>query len=447
MTTLISPPLQLSEPNRQGLAAYGGPRAVTEPYRERWKHVRLRDAVPILKSIWRGRTTSPKGQFGVQEFEREFAKLCGSQFALAMNSGTAALHSGLFAVGVGVGDEVVLPAYTFHASASAVLASGATPVFCEVDPRTLTLDPNDLERRITERTRAIMVVHVWGNPAEMDRICRIAKARRIPIVEDCSHAHGASYKGKSVGSWGDVGCFSLQGEKAVSAGEGGVAVCADEVILDRMLALGQPVRTGSGMLSGQFNVGSMHLGPKYRSHLFGILLAKKSLDRLGELNNRRRRNWQMLCEELRSCEGIRPIDTLDGAQRGGFLEFMFALDDRLGVCRDRFVELAVAEGVPVQPDRYFPLHGERVFRSEHPLSIQILDAQCAVAPAPKLPVTETICQCTVKMPALTKVPESYVRQCGKGLAKIANFLLAESLRGGSITHPNCLDESSPGRPL
>src|SRR5207249_3027548 len=135
---------------------------------------------------------------------------------LVMNSGTAALHSAYFAAGVGPGSEVIVPSYTFFASAAPILQCGGTPVFCDVDERTLTADPDDVERRITPRTRAICVVHMWGNPARMDRFSEIARRHRVALIEDCSHAHGASYRGRPVGSWGDIGCFSLQGEKAVT---------------------------------------------------------------------------------------------------------------------------------------------------------------------------------------------------------------------------------------
>ena len=148
-----------------------------------------------------------------------------------MNSGTAALHSAYFACGVRPGDEVIVPSYTFFASAAPMLPLGGRPIFCEIDPATLTADPADIERRITDKTRAICVVHVWGNPARMDAICEIAKRHNLRLIEDCSHAHGATYLGRPVGSWGDIGCFSLQGQKPVSGGEAGIAVTSDPVFM------------------------------------------------------------------------------------------------------------------------------------------------------------------------------------------------------------------------
>jgi perosamine synthetase len=147
----------------------GGSRAVTARYRERWRRVRLRDVVEIARCARRDVNTLAKAEGPIAEFEQRFAQLSGTRYALSMNSGTAALHSAYFAAGVRPGTEVIIPAYTFFASAAPILQCGAKPVFCDVDETTLTADPDDVERRITERTRAICVVHMWGNPAAMDR--------------------------------------------------------------------------------------------------------------------------------------------------------------------------------------------------------------------------------------------------------------------------------------
>lgn len=423
MTTTIAPPDSRTKAAAAALAIHGGPKAVTKPVHDRWRHVHLCDAIAIVKHIRKGKTTdySPRGPVG--EFERAFAKLTGSKFALAMNSGTATLHSGLFAVGVGAGDEVIVPTYTFHASASAVRCCGATPVFCDIDPRTLTADADDIARRITRRTRAIMVVHVYGNPCEMDAIRKIADAHGLAIVEDCSHAHGASYQGKPVGSWGEVGCFSLQGEKAVSAGEGGVAVCSDPRYYDRMLALGHPVRVASDLEVRSFDLGIMHLGPKYRPHLFGILLAIASLKRLPELNRLRRRNWNILCEELGGCKSISPTATFPGAERGAFLAYAFVLAKGLGDACEQFVKAARAEGVPVSPARYGYLHEAPIFCREGPLHVDLLDNLPERRdPAVDLPTAQSLDGRLVALPALAKVPENVVRQCAQGLRKVAESL-------------------------
>ncbi len=423
MTTTLPRPDETVQKPAEALAMDGGPRAVASPARDRWRHVRLLDALPILAHLARGVNTGflPSGPIG--DFERRFAGLTGVELALAMNSGTAALHAGLFAVGVGAGDEVILPTYTFHASASAVRCCGARPVFCDIDPRTLTADPRDIAQRVTPRTKALMAVHVWGNPCAMDAIRAVADKHGLPIIEDCSHAHGASYRGRSVGAWGEVGCFSLQGLKAVSAGEGGVAVCSDPRYFDRMLALGHPVRVGVDLERRTFDIGIMHLGPKYRPHLFAVLLADASLRRLPKLNRLRQRNWDILNEELAGCRAIRPVETLPGAQRGGFLEFLFVMAEELKGRGDRFVQAVRAEGVPARFDRYGYLHDAPIYRMGGPLEASCLeDAERRCEPAPHLPAAEGLRGRLISMDAMAKVPERFMRQCARGLRKVAEHL-------------------------
>ncbi|HEY3245261.1 MAG TPA: aminotransferase class I/II-fold pyridoxal phosphate-dependent enzyme, partial [Phycisphaerae bacterium] len=233
------------------LAIEGGRRAVRGffpgPVARVTKAVQMTgDVLGMLPRIARGKTTIGDGSGIIRKFENAFRQLTGADYALAMNNGTATLHSAYFAVGVGPGSEVIVPSYTWHASVTPVLQCGATPVFADMDPRTLTIDPDDVERKITQRTRAICVVHVWGNPAEMDRIMALADRHNLAVVEDCSHAHGAVYKGKSVGTWGAVGCFSLNASKAVDGGEGGVAITDDPRIFDHMLILGHFGRIHKG---------------------------------------------------------------------------------------------------------------------------------------------------------------------------------------------------------
>jgi dTDP-4-amino-4,6-dideoxygalactose transaminase len=293
-------------------------------------------------------------------------------------------------------------------------------VFCDINPRTLTADPNDIERRITPKTRAIMVVHVWGNPAEVDAVRALADRHDLALVEDCSHAHGAIYKGQPVGAWGDIGCFSLQGGKPVSAGEGGIAVCNRRQYYARMLALGHPIRAGSELKEDGFDLGMIHLGPKYRPHLLGLLLALSSLARLPQLNQLRRRNWQLFCEGLTGCEELSPVETIPGAERGGFLEFKFILNtDRLRVSREQIIKDLQAEGVPAAPDRYGSLHRVAALRRGGPITLETLQPASPVTDAvPELPHTEALRERVVTLPAFAKVPEKYVRQVAAAMAKV-----------------------------
>jgi len=420
--------------NSNELAIFGGPRAVRTEYKESWRQVRRSDLNPILAAARDDINTEAKGEGPIAEFERQFTQLTGSKYALAMNSGTAALHSAYFALGVKPGTEVIVPGYTFFATAAPILQCGGRPVFCDVDPETLVADPDDVERRITPRTRAICVVHLWGNPARMDRFVEIARRHNLGLIEDCSHAHGASYRNRPVGSWGDIGCFSLQGPKAVSAGEGGIAVTDNPVLFDRMLALGHYGRLKAGQAKNTFDTDYLTLGVKYRPHLYGILLATGSLSRLPELNRRRQRNYGILSEELVGCEAVQPIQTTPEAVRGGFLEFIIRYTpEKAGNWKSsEFLEAAQAEGVPISKERYARLGKSKRMLSETPIFTTLdsteLGGYLEVSRSPDnsqaqsdLPVVRNLAGRLLTLPPFTKVSERFVRECAAALRKVAAY--------------------------
>lgn len=416
------------------LALYGGQPAVTRPPRERW--VPVNDAVKaaVMGLLDQG-IISVSGSTGIiAEFEHEFAAMTGSRHALAMNSGTATLHSAYFAVGVGPGAEVLVPSYTWHASVTPIIHCAATPVFCDIDPDTLTIDPDDVERRVTERTRALCVVHVWGNVCDMDRLTGIAQRHELALIEDASHAHGAAWRGRPVGSIGDVGCFSLQGSKAVSGGEAGVAVTDDPEILDRMILLGHFGRPRVGAVDVVNEIGDMSLGAKYRAHPWAIAMALVGLRRLPELNERRTANYQFLNDRLRGCPGLEVIDPLPGATRGGYLEFKYTLSREVvdSVGRDRVVEAMVVEGVPVTADRYSDrnftyglLHAAPLFTSvnRRELGGCFYDPTRSNPPAcPSLPVAEDLNRRLISLPAFTDVERESLAQVAAGMRKVMTHL-------------------------
>ncbi|MEO0853273.1 MAG: DegT/DnrJ/EryC1/StrS family aminotransferase, partial [Cyanobacteria bacterium J06648_11] len=275
----------------------------------------MADGLQLMRLAARNIATSKDGTLLVKQFEAEFRSLTQTQHALTVNSGTAALHSAYFAVGVRKNTEVIVPSYTWFATAAPVLQLGATPIFCDIDPDTLTIAPDRVEALITERTRAICAVHVWGNPAAMERLAAIAQKYRIALIEDASHAHGATYQDRPVGSWGDIACFSLQGSKAVSGGELGIVVTNTAELYDRMLLLGHYGRIPQDLQTHRWDLDALSLGFKYRPHLYGVALALGSLRRLPELNRLRRRNYDLLSRELQGCEAIAPVTTYPDATR------------------------------------------------------------------------------------------------------------------------------------
>ena len=185
----------------------------------------------------------------VREFEQMWRERYATRFAVSVINGTSAIHSAMFGLGIGPGDEVITPTYNWICSIAPAPMLMARPVFCEIDPRTLMIDPEDARRRITERTKAIVAVHLWGNVCDMDALMKLSEETGVAIIEDCSHAHGATYKGRPCGSIGHVGAWSLQGSKPASAGEGGMVATNDVEIFERACLIGQVNRV-AGTRSG-----------------------------------------------------------------------------------------------------------------------------------------------------------------------------------------------------
>ena len=190
------------------------------PIMEPWlDHQEIDLVMDCLKSGW----ISSQGKY-IAEFEEAFSGFCGSRFGVATSNGTTALHLAVLTLGIGPGDEVIVPALSFIATANVVVYTGARPVFADVDEKTWTLDPSLLKSLITDRTKAIIPVHLYGHPADMGPIMKLAEEYHLWVIEDAAEAHGAEYKGKKVGSLGHMGCFSFYGNKIISTGEGGMLV-------------------------------------------------------------------------------------------------------------------------------------------------------------------------------------------------------------------------------
>jgi dTDP-4-amino-4,6-dideoxygalactose transaminase len=436
------------------LAMHGGSRTLRSALPLRWYQLRRGvtrslDLMTMLPMTLRGVTSITRGGI-IGRFEEAFAEMTGAKHALAMNSGTATLHSAYFALGVGPGTEVIVPSYAWHAIATPILQCGAVPVFCEIDPRTLTADPEDIERRVTARPRVISVLHTWGNPAPMDRILEIAGRHGLGVVEDCSHAHGATYQGRSVGTWGHVGCFSLQGSKAVDGGEAGVAITDDPKLYDHMVLLGHNYLVASGQKAQTFGFGDISLGVKYRPHPAAMFLSHTSLRRLAKRNAQATHAWDLLCGELAEVRGIRPIQTTPGGVRGGFYAYVLEYqgEDLGGPGTEEFVAAVQAEGVPLVLDQYRGslLHTVPLFRQ---LDRRALGGGCYDPTRPweeqlsrvALPITERLSNRLVRLPQqLHGLSDAFVRKCARGIRKV----LTATLRAAAPASP--LPVALAGRP-
>lgn len=292
----------------------------------------------------------------VRGFEREFAALLGSPYALSFNSATSGLVAAISALGIGLGDEVIVPAQTMSASAAAVLANNAAPVFADVEDVTYGLDPDSVRSRISERTRALMVVHLYGHPARMDELLAIAKEHRLRVIEDCAQAPLATYQQRFVGTCGDVGVFSFNHHKHANCGEGGIAVTSDPVLRDRMAML-----RNHGEVHDELSAGHELVGWNWRLTDLQASIAVEQTRKLGRLIERRRELARRLSELLSVFTWVRTPRSLEGCEHS-YYDFPMQFDLRsLGLTKQEFVAMTAAENLPIS-DSYRPLYWQRVYQ-------------------------------------------------------------------------------------
>jgi perosamine synthetase len=296
-----------------------------------------------------------------QELEADFRVFSGRKHALAHCNGTAALLAAFHALGLEPGDEVLVPAATFWASVLPMVWCGLVPVFCESEADTLGIDPEDAERRITPRTRAIVIVHLWGLPCKVGEIGKLAEKHGLKIIEDASHAHGASVDGMPCGRFGDVSVFSLQGDKLVPAGEGGVFLTDDGVFHDRALCLGD-IRRILKMPMPEMRFAATGFGIKTRIAPMSAALGRAMLARLPDTNAVRERHHRMLSAVLEEL-GFDTFPAPPGVVRVWFEFIVRPRDAALDI--RRLVEVLQGMGARVGMPRYPLLHRQPFFTEAH----------------------------------------------------------------------------------
>ncbi len=286
------------------LAIDGGVPVVDADQIAPWPILDERDKAAVMRVFENGYLCGPDAP-EVLGLENEWKEYIGRKYCLTTNSGTAALHMALAAINIGPGDEVIVPAYTFLASASCVLHAGAVPVFVDVDRQTYTIDPEKIEEKITDRTKAIIPVHLHGLAADMARVMEIAKKHSLYIVEDACQAHGAEYCGKKVGTFGELAAFSLNSSKNLAGGEGGLLVVDDDTYYMRAKMLrmfGDEIDDETKLRKYNASI----LGYQYRNLELPAALARAQLKRLNEYNANRIQNCDFLTENLKDIPGIHP---------------------------------------------------------------------------------------------------------------------------------------------
>lgn len=295
----------------------------------------------------------------VARFERRFAALHGCEHGIAVANGTVSLRIALLATGLRAEDEVIVPPYTFIATASAVLESNAVPVFADIDLDTFTLDPAAVEAAVTPRTRAMIPVHFAGHPADMDALMAIARAHGLVVIEDAAHAHAAGWNGRPAGSLGDLGSFSFQSSKNLTSGEGGIIVTNDDRMASACRSLQNCGRTPGGLWY-EHHV----LAGNYRLGEFQGAILDCQFDRLEEQTGRRDDNGQYLASRLSAVPGLHPQKRAAWCSRHSHHLFMLRLDAvEFGAPRAAVLEALQAEGIPCSGGYAFSLPHQPLFRN------------------------------------------------------------------------------------
>jgi len=302
-----------------------------------WDENVINSIVKTTKSrIW-CRIQSESGT--VPTFEKKFAQLMGAKFCVATGSGTQALHTCVEALGIGAGDEVITSPYTDPGTIASILSARALPVLADLDRESYQLDPEEVERRITENTKAIMPVHMMGQPCDMSRIMEIGKKHNLRVIEDAAQAHLAEYKGKKLGTIGDVGCFSFQSSKTIACGEGGGIIGNDEELMDKCYT----VHNHGTSRRGRTEVA----GPKYRMNEFEAAVLLGQLPGVEERFARRNQNAAYLTSKIKDIPGIAAQKLYEGTASGSF--YIYAMTYRKehfnDADRSKFLKALRAEGV------------------------------------------------------------------------------------------------------
>lgn len=404
-------------------AILGGKPVVTADHEaaNRWPILDDKDEQAVLRVMRDGKIS---GHPVIRELEADYAQMTGMPHALAHNNGTAGLLAAFHAIDLRPGDEVLVPTATFWASVLPMMWLGAVPVFCESEPERLGLDPADLERKITPRTRAIVVVHMFGLPSKMTKIRALADKHGLKIIEDASHAHGAEWRGQPCGSLGDIGVFSMQGDKLVPAGEGGMFLCRDPEHFERAACLGDIARIIE-LAPPARRFAATGMGVKTRISPLSAAIARSQLARLGERNLRRNTNLEYLSHRL---EALGFHCFLAPAHiRRVYFEFIIRHDrERIPLPTPLLVKALQAEGCRVGQPRYPMLHQQPFFTESRFRDIARLPDGMAIPEyrADDLPQTIAGNETLIKLPTfpnanraiLDQYADAFARVCGRAEA-------------------------------
>jgi len=377
------------------------------PYATQWINQDDIDAVTgVLKSGWL--TGGPK----IGEFECAFADYVGAAHAVAVNSCTSALNMSVLALGIGPGDEVITTPMTFVATTLSIIHAGATPVFTDILEDTINMDTAGIERLITPRTKAIMPMHYGGNPVDLDAVLSVAKKHNLKVIEDAAHAAGASYRGRKIGTHGDIVNFSFHAIKNITCAEGGVMTFADAELAEKLRTLrffGIPqdaFKRASSPTPWSYEVVS--LGYKYNTTDIQCALGLSQLKRLGEFNALRKKYFEMYDSAFRDVEEIATPGITDGAESAYHIYVVKIDCGNLSADRNRILAALRAENI------FANLHYTPVYR--HPYFAETLKLDPAA-----FPVCERVAQTCLTLPLFPKMSEADLESVVEAVKKIISY--------------------------
>ena len=341
----------------------------------------LKNVIEAVKSGW----ISSKGKF-IREFEMAFAKYCGIKYGVATANGTAALHLALKALGIGKGNEVIVPSLTFVATANAVTYCNAKPVFVDSHPEYWCIDPEKIEEKITRNTKAIMIVHLYGHPCDMDWIMDIAEDRGLYVIEDCAEAHGAEYKGKKVGSFGDIACFSFYGNKIITTGEGGMCLTNNEELAEKMRIL-----RDHGM-SKRRKYWHEVVGFNYRMTNLQAAIGVAQLKKLDGFIEKRRQIAKWYAEELKELEEKGLVKLHPEMPWAKCVYWMYSiLEECAKIDRDELIRELEKIGIETRPF-FVPIHVLPIYKRKE-----------------KLPIAENLARKGINLPTGIKLDKNIIQ--------------------------------------
>lgn len=308
----------------------------------------LQYVTDCIKTKW----ISSKGKY-VGEFEEKFSRYCGVKYGISTTNGTAALHLALASLGIGKGDEVIVPTFTMIASVNPIVYTGARPAFVDADPKTWCMDTSKIEEKITKNTKAILPVHIYGHPCDMDAIMKIAKEHGLLVIEDAAEAHGAEYKGKKVGSFGDAACYSFYANKILTCGEGGMVITNNEALAEKAralkdLAFGEKIRFLH-----------QYLGFNYRMTNIHAAIGLAQLENIDKLVEIRRKNAKLYNSLLKDVKGI-TLPPEEKWAKNVYWMYSILVEDDFGISRDMLMEKLKGEGIDTRTF-FIPIHRQPVY--------------------------------------------------------------------------------------